>query len=66
MNIQELSTSERILLAQQLWDSVRTKANEIDIGEGQQKVLEERLAALEADANPGDSWKNVKSRIVNS
>lgn len=64
MNIQDLSTSERILLAEQLWDSVHTKSNEIDLTPDQIKLLDSRLAALEADGDLGDSWENVKSRII--
>lgn len=64
MNIQDLSTSERILLAEQLWDSVHTKSNEIDLTADQIKLLDSRLAALEADGDLGDSWENVKSRII--
>jgi len=66
MNIQSLSTSERILLAEQLWDSVREKPNEIEVTAEQIKLLESRLAALESDDDLGDSWENVKGRVVNS
>ena len=64
MNIHKLSTSERILLAQQLWDSVHQEADEISLSEAQAALLDDRLAALAADANPGDSWENVKCRIT--
>lgn len=63
MNIQELSTPERILLAEQLWDSVHSNSNEIELTPDQIKLLESRLAALEADGDLGDYWESVKSRI---
>jgi len=63
MDIQSLSTPERIMLAEQLWDSVREKSDEIEVTPEQMKLLESRLAALEADGDPGDSWENVKARI---
>lgn len=66
MNIQELSTPERILLAEQLWDSVHSKSNEIELTPDQIKLLDSRLAALETDGDLGDSWENVKSRIAGS
>jgi len=66
MDILSLSTPERILLAEQLWDSVRTKSDEIEITPEQTKLLESRLAALESDGDLGDSWDNVKARIENS
>jgi putative addiction module component (TIGR02574 family) len=66
MDILSLSISERILLAEQLWDSVRSKSDEIEITPEQTKLLESRLAALESDGDLGDSWDNVKARIENS
>lgn len=63
MDIQSLSTSERILLAEQLWDSVLEKSDEISITADQKALLESRLEAYRADGDPGDSWENVKARI---
>jgi len=65
MDIQSLSTPERILLAEQLWDSVRDKSDEIQVTPEQIKLLEARLAALEADGDLGDTWENVKGRVIN-
>jgi len=64
MDIQELTTSERIQLAEQLWDSVRFKSNEIEVTPEQKVLLDSRLAALEADGDLGDSWDNVKARVI--
>jgi len=66
MDIQSLSTPERILLAEQLWDSVRDKSDEIEITPEQVKLLESRISALEVDGDTGDTWENVKARITNS
>ena len=66
MDIQNLSASERILLAQKLWDSVHDSANEILVTPEQQAVLDQRLAALALDADLGDDWKDVKRRITSA
>ena len=66
MDIHSLSTPERILLAEQLWDSVREKSDEIQVTPAQVQLLESRLAALESDGDLGDSWDNVQERVVNS
>jgi putative addiction module component (TIGR02574 family) len=66
MDIQSLSTPERILLAEQLWDSVRNKSDEIEVTPDQLKIIESRLAALESDGDLGDSWENVKARLTQS
>lgn len=64
MKIQELSVSERIILAQELWESVLGSGQEPALTREQESVLEERLAALAADGNQGSSWESVKSRIL--
>ncbi len=64
MNIQKLSASERIILAQELWESVHEAANDVVVTKEQQVVLEQRLAAMASDANLGDTWENVKRRII--
>ena len=63
MDIHSLSTSERILLAEELWDSVHDKSDEIELSPEQVKLLEARLAAYDEDGESGDSWENVKTRI---
>ena len=64
MDIQSLSNSERILLAEQLWDSVRANSDKLELTPEQTEFLESRLAALEEDGDLGDSWENVKDRIL--
>lgn len=66
MKIQELSVSERILLAQQLWESVLEDGHEPALTPAQEQVLADRLAALSADGNPGSSWADVKARLHKS
>ena len=64
MDIQSLSTPERILLAEELWDSVRTKSDEIEVTPEQIELLESRLMALETDRDHGDTWEDVKKRVI--
>jgi putative addiction module component (TIGR02574 family) len=64
MDIQTLSTPERILLAEQLWESVRLRSDEISLTPEQTALLDARLAALASDGDAGDNWENVRARIV--
>ena len=66
MDIHSLSTSERIRLAELLWDSVHDRSDEIELTPEQKELLEARLAAYEEDGDPGDTWENVKARIQNT
>ena len=64
MKINELSISERILLAEQLWDSVIAEENNIEIPDSQIAELDKRLASYNRDQDIGSSWVEVKSRIL--
>ncbi len=63
INIQLLSQSERILLAEELWDSVAEDQDNLEVTESQKKILEERLAAYEASPEEGTSWEDVKNEM---
>jgi len=63
IDIQELSQSERILLAEQLWDSITDDQDTIVVTESQKKVLQQRLAAYKASPNEGTSWEKVKKEM---
>ena len=64
MEIQSLTVSERIILAETLWDSVIADDAEIDVTTPQHEELDRRLAAFEIDQDPGSSWSAVKARIL--
>jgi putative addiction module component (TIGR02574 family) len=66
MDIHSLSTSERILLAEEIWDSVHDKSDEIELSPEQIKLLDARLEAYDEDGETGDSWNNARARIQNT
>jgi putative addiction module component (TIGR02574 family) len=63
IDIQELSQSERILLAEQLWDSITDDQDTIEVTDSQKKILQQRLAAYKASPNEGSSWEQVKKEM---
>ncbi|MCH8532005.1 MAG: addiction module protein [Saccharospirillum sp.] len=65
MEIQSLTISERIMLAEALWDSVVAEDVEIELTGPQKEELDRRLAAFEVDQDKGSSWSRVKARILN-
>ncbi|MES9993422.1 MAG: addiction module protein [Candidatus Thiodiazotropha sp.] len=64
MEIQSLTISERILLAEALWDSIVAEESKIKLTETQKDELDRRLAAFEIDQDAGSSWSSVKARII--
>jgi len=63
INIQQLSQSERILLAEELWDSVAKNQDDLKVTDAQRQILDERMAAYKASPNEGTSWENVKNEM---
>lgn len=64
MEIQSLTVSERIILAEALWDSIVAEDLEIELTEAQKAELDLRLVSFEIDQDVGSSWSNVKARIL--
>lgn len=64
MKIQKLTISERIMLAEALWDSVIDQDSNIEHTEEQEKELEKRLSMLEVDGDEGSDWASVRSRVL--
>ena len=63
MKIQQLSTAEKIVLAEDLWESVRADEGAVPITDEQRAELDLRLAEYELDGDAGVSWETVKRRI---
>jgi putative addiction module component (TIGR02574 family) len=61
--IAKLSVEERILLVEEIWDSIIPDADYLPVTAAQEKELKARLVAYEADSNDGSSWPEVKRRI---
>lgn len=58
----KLSVAERILLAEDLWDSI-PEAADIPLTEAQKAELDRRLEDLERDPDAGEPWEVVRARL---
>ena len=65
MKIDSLTTNEKVVLAQQLWDSVAVNEDSLDVSANQKAELDRRVTEFEIDGNTGTPWDSVKSRILN-
>ena len=66
MNFQELTSSEKILLTEELWDSLASDEHLFPLTEEQKLELDLRLASYSANPKEGDSWENIRNRISDS
>jgi len=63
VEISQLSTAERIQLAEDLWDSILDQQNELPLTDAQKQELDRRLESDQQDATVGSTWEEVKQRL---
>jgi putative addiction module component (TIGR02574 family) len=63
LGIDRLSLAERILLVEEIWDSIAAEAEALDVPQSHKDELDRRLAAYHADPYVGASWEEVKARL---
>jgi putative addiction module component (TIGR02574 family) len=66
VEISHLSIAERIQLAEDLWDSILDRQDEISLDKAQQQELDRRLAGHHQDSTVGSTWEVVKQRLGTS
>ncbi|MFZ5763434.1 MAG: addiction module protein [Thermodesulfobacteriota bacterium] len=65
-DILKLSVAERILLVEDIWDSIAELPEELALSEAQQQELDRRLEAYHQDPETGSPWVAVEGRIRSS
>jgi len=60
----QLSVSERIELAEAIWDTVAADPTSIPLPAEHQAELDRRLADLEATPGAGSAWEEVRARLA--
>ncbi len=62
--IMKLSVADRILLVEEIWDSIALTQEHLEPTEAQKRELDRRLEAYQASPEEGSSWEAVKMRIL--
>ena len=62
-DILDLSVSERIQLAQDIWDSVAKVPESLSLSDEEKAEIDRRLDAYHQDPNAGSPWSVVRDRI---
>jgi len=65
-DIQQLSVSERIQLAEQIWDSIVETPDALPIPESQIHELDRRLKLHNEDPEAAQPWSTIRSRFTDS
>ncbi len=64
LGIDQLTVAERVLLVEEIWDSIASESGELRLTEAQEEDLRRRITAYEANPKAGSSWEEVKARLL--
>ncbi len=64
--IKKLSVAERILIVEEIWDSIAAEQESVQLTEAQKTELDRRSASCDASPNEGKSWEEIKRRLETS
>jgi putative addiction module component (TIGR02574 family) len=63
-DILELSPAERILLVEEIWDSIASVPESVEVTPTQREELDRRLEAFRHHLSAGKTWEAVKGRVL--
>ena len=61
--INKLNLSEKLLLIEDVWDSIAQDNSELTMPEWQKKELDRRKTHLQNNPDSGLTWEDVKTRV---
>jgi len=64
LDIQSLTTNEKLTLMDRLWDELSKQPEEIEVPERHFQILEERQRKLDAGETSFVPWEEAKGRIL--
>lgn len=63
LGIDQLSVAQRILLVEEIWDSIVAEAEDLPLTEAQKQDLERRLGEYNDNPDAGSTWEDVRARL---
>lgn len=61
--IKKLSVAERILIIEDIWDSIYSSEEDLPLTDEQKSELDSRLESYKHSPEAGKAWKDVKDNI---
>lgn len=62
--INALSLSEKILLVEEIWDSIARENESFELSKSQKEELDRRIQSYTENPNQGRSWEEIKSEFL--
>ena len=66
LGLDKLSIPERMLLVDELWESIAVDEEQVPLTDPQRADLQRRLDAIDDDPSRGSTWDEVKARLLGS
>lgn len=63
LGLDRLSIAERILLVEELWDSIASSPEAFTLTDAHRRDVERRLEKYRDDPKAGSPWEEVKARL---
>ncbi len=64
LGIDQLSRDERLVLVQDIWDSIAKEDSNVPLSESQRIELDRRLAAHRANPDAAIAWEQVEAEAL--
>lgn len=61
--IKMLDITERIMLVEEIWDSIAKEQDNVKLSEYEKEILDIRLASLENNSDNLMTWDEIKNKI---
>ena len=62
--IKKLSIAERILLVEEIWDSIARENESFELSQVQRDEIDRRIASFEANPTQGRTWEEIKAEFM--
>lgn len=62
--IKKLSVAERILLVEEIWDSIARENEAFELSSAQKKELDRRSESFAEKPSQGRSWEEIKAEFL--
>ena len=64
--IKKLSIAERIVLVEEIWDSIATENEAFELTGSQREELDRRIESFRAHPDQGRTWEEIKAEFMRS
>ena len=60
----KLSIADRILLVEEIWDTIAAENEAFDLSDAQKDELDRRLASVKSNPARGRTWEEIKAEFM--